>query len=99
MSVEGNWKITVKSPVGPQVSIVVLHSSGGVLTGTQSGQGTTSEISEGKVDGNTVYWVNHVTTPMKMKVEFTGTVDGDQITGKVKAGMMGSFSFAGVKEP
>ena len=99
MSVEGNWKITVKSPVGPQVSTVVLHSSDGVLTGTQSGQGATSEISEGKVDGNTVYWVNHVTAPMKMKLEFTGTVDGDQISGKVKAGMMGSFSFTGVKEP
>jgi hypothetical protein len=98
MSVEGNWKITIKSPVGPQVSTVVLRNSGGVLSGTQSGQGVTSEISDGKVDGNTVYWINHVTTPMKMKLEFTGTVDGDQITGKVKAGMMGSFSFAGSRE-
>jgi hypothetical protein len=84
--------------VGLQASTVVLSNSGGVLTGTQSGQGVTSEISDGKVDGNTVYWVNHVTVPMKMKLEFTGTVEGDQITGKVKAGMMGSFSFTGVKE-
>ena len=98
MSVDGNWKITIKSPVGPQPSTLVLHNSDGVLTGTQSGQGATNPISEGKVEGNNLYWVNHITAPMKMKLEFTGTVDGDQITGKVKAGMVGSYSFTGVKE-
>ncbi len=97
MSVEGKWTVTIKSPMGPMESIVVLQSVNGALTGTQSGQGATSEISEAKVDGGNIYWVNHATTPMKMKLEFSAAIEGNQMTGKVKAGMMGSFPFTGVK--
>jgi len=70
----------------------------GVLTGTQSGQGQSSPISEAKFEGNKLFWVNHVTKPMKMKLEFSGVIDGSQLTGKVKAGFVGSFPFTGVKE-
>ena len=34
---------------------------------------------------------------MKMTLTFTGTVDGDTMSGKVKAGFMGKFPFSGVK--
>ena len=45
-----------------------------------------------------LFWINHVVKPMKMKVEFTATVDGDAMSGKVKAGFMGSFPFTGVRD-
>jgi hypothetical protein len=35
---------------------------------------------------------------MKMKVEFTGTINGTEMTGKCKAGFMGSFPFTGTKQ-
>jgi hypothetical protein len=43
--------------------------------------------------------VNNTTKPMKLKVEFTGEVNGDQMSGKVKTGFMGTFPFTGTKEP
>jgi len=95
MSIDGTWTITVNSPMGPQPSTLVLTSDGATVTGSQSAQGNTSPISNGKVDGDTVTWSNSITTPFPMTLEFTGVVDGDKLTGSVKAGSFGSFPFSG----
>jgi hypothetical protein len=97
VSVDGSWKVTIKGPTGPMATTLVLETVDNVLTGTQSGQGASSQISEAKVDGNNIYWVNHVTKPMKLKLEFTGSIEGDQMKGKVKAGPMGSYPFTGAR--
>jgi len=97
VSVAGSWKVTINGPTGPMATTLVLESVDNVLTGTQSGQGATSQISEAKLDGSNIYWVNHVTKPMKLKLEFSGTVDGDQMKGKVKAGPMGSYPFTAAR--
>jgi hypothetical protein len=99
MSIDGNWKITIKGPTGPMSTKLVLSTADGTLSGTQSGQGETSTIVDAKFDGKTIYWVNNTTKPMKLKVEFTGEVNGDQMSGKVKTGFMGTFPFTGTKEP
>jgi hypothetical protein len=75
-----------------------LERVDGRLTGSQSGQGTTSPISQAKLQGNQISWSNEVTKPMKLKLEFAGAVEGNTINGKVKAGFMGSYPFTGVKE-
>jgi cytochrome P450 len=97
-AVEGSWKVTVKGPTGPQASTLELVRKGEEWSGNQTGQGVTTAVSEIKVDGNNIRWVNHVTKPMKLKVEFTGVIDGTQMSGKCKAGFMGSYPFTGVKE-
>src|SRR5882757_5901587 len=91
MSVDGNWNITVQSPMGAQPSTLSLKADGGTLTGTQSAQGNTADIAGGKVDGDTVTWSNSITTPFPMTLEFTGKVEGDSLNGNVKAGAFGSF--------
>jgi hypothetical protein len=95
MSIDGNWNITVNSPMGAQPSSLTLKADGATLTGVQSAQGQTADIANGKVDGNTVTWSNQVTTPFPMTLEFTGTVEGDTLNGSVKAGSFGSFPFTG----
>ncbi|WP_348672653.1 cytochrome P450 [uncultured Abyssibacter sp.] len=97
VSLDGEWDVTLKTPAGAESTVLVLDTSGGGLTGTQTGRGTTSEILNASFDGKTVYWMNKVTKPMKLKVEFTGTIDGNTITGKAKAGFMGKFPFTAVK--
>jgi hypothetical protein len=97
MSVDGSWKITVNSPMGKQESTLSFTADGSTLTGTQSGQGATADIKDGKVDGDNVSWSNSITSPFPMTLEFTGTVAGDSIKGKVKAGSFGSFDFEGSK--
>ncbi len=97
VSVDGNWTITVKGPTGAESTTLVLESVGGKLTGTQSGRGMSSQILDAKVDNGKIFWINQITKPMKMKLEFSGVVEGGTMSGKVKAGFMGSFPFTGVK--
>jgi hypothetical protein len=97
MSVDGSWKITVNSPMGKQESTLELKADGAALTGTQAAQGNSQPIKDGKVDGDNVSWSSSITTPFPMTLEFAGTVSGDSIKGKVKAGSFGSFDFEGGK--
>ena len=95
MSIDGNWKITIKSPMGPMAGTLSLASSGDSLTGTQTAQGQTSEIQDGKIAGDQLTWKNAITSPMAMTLEFAVTVSGDKLSGAVKAGPMGSFPLEG----
>jgi hypothetical protein len=89
--------LVVKGPTGPQPTVLVIEKSGAAFSGNQTGQGNTSQVSDVKVDGNKVFWVNHVTKPMKLKVEFRGEIAGASMSGKAKAGFMGSYSFTAEK--
>ncbi len=95
MAVDGKYEIVVNSPMGPQPSTLELKTDGATLTGTQSAQGRSQAITDGKADGNAVSWKNAITTPFPMTLEFAGTIDGDAISGNVKAGSFGSFPFTG----
>jgi hypothetical protein len=95
MSADGNWSITLKTPMGDQKSDLSFKVEGDVLTGMQSAQGQTQPIANGKVDGDTVTWSSSITTPMPMTLEFTGTIAGDSLSGSCKAGAFGSFPFTG----
>jgi hypothetical protein len=97
-SLEGTWSLTIKSPTGPMETSLFIERSGDALTGSQSGQGLTSPISDVKFEGNKLSWTNHVTKPMKMKLECSGVVEGKNISGKVKAGFMGTYPFFGTKQ-
>jgi hypothetical protein len=55
------------------------------------------EIANGKADGNNVSWSISITSPMPMTLEHSGAVDGDKISGNVKAGAFGSFPFSGTR--
>lgn len=96
-SIEGDWSITIKAPTGAMNTTLSLERKDGVLTGSQSGEGTSSPITDAKLEGDTISWVNHTGKPMKLKCEFRAVIDGNQMTGKMKAGFMGSYSFTGVK--
>lgn len=97
---DGEWVVTVKGPTGPMESVVNLETENGVLGGTQTGEGTTTVIGDINYapDTGDVMWVNKIRKPMKMTLTFKGVVEGESISGKVKAGFMGSFPFVGTKK-
>jgi hypothetical protein len=98
MAIDGTWKLTVNTPMGPQQSTLTVSASGASLTGTQSaGSGEGQAISDGAVDGNAVSWKSSITKPMPMTLAFTGTVDGDTLSGSVKLGMFGTQTFSGTR--
>lgn len=97
VTLEGTWNVVVKGPTGPQPAVLTLERNGDKITGAQAGAGTSTPIADFKRDGNSIYWVNHITKPMKIKVEFKGELNGNVISGKAKAGFMGSYPFTATK--
>lgn len=93
----GKWQITVKGPTGAQTTELTLEKQGDSYVGVQSGDGMDSPVESFTIDGANVSWINRVTKPMKLKVLFSGVVDGGRITGKCKAGFMGKYPFTAVK--
>lgn len=97
MAVDGKWEIVVNSPMGAQKVTLDLKADGASLTGTQVAAQGSMAIANGKVDGNNLSWSTAITSPMPMTLEFSGAVDGDKISGQMKAGAFGSFPFAGAR--
>jgi hypothetical protein len=97
MSIDGRWNITVQTPMGAQSSTLELVTDGASLTGSQSGNGESGAIYEGRVDGDTASWKVDITRPMSLSVSFSATVDGDSISGTAKAGMFPKSTFVGTR--
>ena len=97
MSVEGVYDCVTQSPMGAQDSVLTVNVDGDTVTGTNEGAQGSMDIEEGKVDGNSMNWVMNMTVPMPMKLEASVTVDGDQLTGTVKAGAFGDMPITGTK--
>ena len=96
MSADGNWKTTINSPMGVQQGTLTINTSGDTFTGQLAGAMGTQDIS-GKVDGNALSWSAAITQPFPLTLEFSVTVDGDNMTGSVKAGSFGSSPLTGVR--
>jgi hypothetical protein len=97
MSVDGNWKITMQTPLGERSANVSLQSSGASLTGTMSGEAGSTAIKDGSVSGNKVAWKTDITDPMPLTLEFSATVEGDKMAGSVKLGMFGDAPLSGTR--
>ena len=97
MAVDGNWNLTMTTPMGERKATLSLTASGGTLTGTQGAEGNSTEIFDGTVNGDSVAWKVSITNPMPLTLDFSGTVSGDGISGEMGIGPMGSFPFKGVR--
>jgi hypothetical protein len=97
MAVDGNWNLTMTTPMGDRQATLSVKAAGGALTGTQAAEGNTTDIFDGTVSGDNVSWKVSITNPMPLTLEFTGTVSGDSISGEMGIGIMGSFPFTGTR--
>jgi hypothetical protein len=95
MSVAGTYEVVTKTPMGDQKSTMTVEVNGDSFTGTNAGAQGTLTMENGKVDGNKITWTMNMTVPMPMTLEGEATVDGDTITGGVKAGAFGTFPLSG----
>jgi len=97
MAVDGKWEIVINSPLGAQKAQLELKTDGGTLTGSQQAAQGSGPLENGKVDGNNLSWSAKISSPMPLTLDFTGAVDGDTLSGSVKAGSFGSFPFSGTR--
>jgi hypothetical protein len=97
MAVDGSWNLTMTTPMGERSATLHLSSSGSTLTGTQAADGNSTEIFDGTVNGDEVAWKVSITNPMPLTLNFTGKVSGNDISGEMGIGPMGSFPFTGTR--
>ena len=99
-SIAGSWAVTIYGPTGPQETVLDLELAGGVLSGTQSAMGQVEKILEATYDAATgdIFWINKITKPLPISLKFKGTVEGDTMSGKVNAAIMGAFPFTAVRK-
>ena len=97
MAVDGNWNLTMSTPMGERKATLSLTAAGGTLTGTQGAEGNSTEIFDGTVNGDNVAWKVSITNPMPLTLDFSGKVAGDSISGDMGIGPMGSFPFTGTR--
>jgi hypothetical protein len=98
-NVDGEWACTMKTPMGPQDSVLTVKTDGaGGFTGTNSGAQGSIDVRDGKVDGNTLTWKMDVKTPMALTLDAIVTIDGDALTGTVKLGMFGKSEMTGSRK-
>jgi hypothetical protein len=95
MAIDGKWNIVMKTPTGDQQAELTLKQEGGALTGQMSGAAGVTSVEEGKVDGDKLTWSAKITSPMPVKLEFEGKLEGGSISGKVKLGAFGTSTFSG----
>lgn len=100
MSVAGNYDCVTKTPMGDQKGVltIVPGDDGKTFTGNIVGGMGNMDIKDGTIDGNKLTWKMDMTTPMPMTLDCDATVDGDQLTGAVKAGAFGTMEISGQRQ-
>ncbi len=92
--VDGEWKVTLETPMGPQEMIARFTTEGTVLKGVlDSDQG--SQEFEGTIVGDRLKWDMKVKKPMPITLKYDLTIAGNVLTGKVKLGMFGTAKVTG----
>jgi hypothetical protein len=97
MAADGNWNLTMTTPMGERQATLSLKTAGNTLTGVQGADGNSAEIFDGVINGDNLSWKVTITSPMQLTLEFTGTVSGDAINGEMGIGPMGNFPFTGAR--
>ncbi len=86
-SVEGKWKATFNTQMGTQNYTYEFQVDGNKVTGTATNDRGQTPITEGKLDGDTITFVEPLSfNGNDIRIEYTGKVDGDQIKFTRKVG-------------
>jgi hypothetical protein len=97
-NVAGEWNLTVQGPNGTGTPTVNFKQDGETLTGTYKGRFGEAPL-KGTITGNEIK-VSITISPQgqDLVIEYSGTVDGETMKGKVKFGEMGEGTFTGKKK-
>lgn len=90
MSVDGDWNLTMTTPMGSRDVNMKLATAGNDLSGSFGGASGEAPLA-GTATGDDVTFKTTVPTPMgNMELTFTGKQDGDSLAGTVAFGAFGN---------
>jgi len=94
VKVDGEWKLVLASPAGPQPMGMHLQSAGNAVTGYLSSSEGEKPFT-GTMDGNRIKFDLKVTKPMSITLKYDLAIDGDTIAGTCKMGIFGKAKVRG----
>ena len=97
MSFDGDWNVTMNTPMGTQEGTLTFDTSGDGLSGKMAGPQGTETFSGGSIDGNTLAWELKMTSPMPINLEFKVQINGEDLNGTVQLGAFGEATISGSK--
>ena len=78
--VSGKWTCTVETPVGTLHYTYDLKAEGMTLSGTAANERGTTTLTEGKIDGDAVSFVEPLDFEgQQIRIEYTGKIAGDEL--------------------
>lgn len=92
---EGEWDATIETPVGGLIVKLHIATVHGVIQGTCMHGDEASPFIDPEFTGNLLRWSLRVTKPMRLTLKLEVMVDGDQMTGIAKAGVLPSSRLSG----
>ncbi len=98
MSVAGSYDCVTKTPMGEQKGVFTVTVDGDSFTGSMSGPMGSMAVDGGKVSGDTLTWKMDMKVPMPMTLDCDASVDGDTLTGNIRAGAFGSMALTGTRQ-
>lgn len=96
--VTGTWKMTVQTQAGSGEATFVLNQNSESITGTYKGSMGEAPVTGSLKEGNITLNYSVSRMGMGMKVQYSGTVEGDTMKGKVDMGRLGQGTFTGKKQ-
>jgi len=97
MALDGNWKLSLQTPMGTREVDLELVTSGTDLSGAFKAPQGTSSVT-GTVNGAAVNFTTMFNGAMgPMQLTFEGNHEGDQISGTVQFGAFGSGPFTATR--
>ena len=97
MSFEGNWDLTIPSPMGAKTFRLEIRAEGGGLQGTASTGGETTPMQDAREKAGHLRWSMRMPRPMNVLLDVDVALDGDTLLGSAKAGHMPLPGVRGVK--
>ncbi|WP_159978521.1 MULTISPECIES: hypothetical protein [unclassified Novosphingobium] len=99
MSVAGTYDCVTNTPLGKQKGVLtVVPGEANSFTGHISGDLGNMDVTDGRISGQSLVWSMKMTMPMPMDLDCQAIVEGDSLTGQIKAGMFGSMELTGTRQ-
>ena len=90
----GTWKATFDTQIGEQHYTYELKADGEKLTGKATNDRGATEIAEGTVKGDDIFFVENLNfQDQKLRIEYTGKVSADEIKFTRKVGDFATEEF------
>ncbi len=97
--IDGDWQLTLSTPLGPQTFSAKFETAGSVIRGLFIAGKYDPTPFEGTLEGNKALFDLKVTKPAKVTLKYAIDFDGPKLTGKVKMGIFGTAKLVGERMP